>query len=299
MVKRGHTLKYYNNQRSEPRRRVDWYKNQDTMSQVDPNIALGDELLTNNTTTVAYWDFTSIDGDDWDILTAHPDSSINGTYNLINTSGGLTYEPSLGFFNVGEKVVSTLRARTSSGVNNAFVTSPVAANLANGEREFHFLFTLQDGQTTDGHRLAGSEPNGLHKVVTLIDASGKIYFRIGDGTNYSIYLSDSAVIANGVTDIHLLRVRMTTSSVTFMLDGVPVPCSLSAGVAITSVTIANFNSAIEYGVGGSIGNNNGQKNFVIGQIPYKYILKHAITNLLTDSQYLQLVASFNNFTSVL
>jgi hypothetical protein len=277
---------------------TNWLYSRGGGSQINPNIALGDELLTNNSITRAYWDFTNIDGDDWDVLTAHPDSSVNGTYNLINTSGGLTYEPTLGFFNIGDTVITTIRCRTSSGINDAFITSPAAVNLANGEREFHFLFTLQDGITGSGNRLAGSEPNGLHKVVTLIDASGKIYFRIGDGTNYSIYLSDSAIIANDVTDIHLLRVRMTTSSVTMMLDGVPVPCSLSAGVAISSVTLTNFNSAIEYGVGGSIGNNNGQKNFVLGDVPWKYIIKHAITDLLTDSQYLQLVASFNNFTSV-
>ena len=263
---------------------------------VNPNIALGDTLLTQNTITKAYWDFTNIDGDNWDVLTAHSDSSINGTYNLVNFSSTTNFLPSLGFFNIGENVVSTLRARTSSGIYNAFVTSPVATGLGNGEREFHFLFTLQDGMAGVGNRLGGLEPNNnLGTMVTRIESNGKLYFKYGYSNSFNCtYLSNSAVIANGSTDIHILRVRMTTTSVSFMLDGVNVPCSLSAGVDISTLTLSNYTSAIEYAVGGSLGNDNNIKRFVSDLGDYKYILKHAITGLLTDAQYLQLVASFLN-----
>jgi len=268
-----------------------------SVSDVNPNIALGKALLTKNAKTRAYWDFTQIVGDDWDTLTAHPDSSINGTYNLINNSGALL--PSLGFFNVGEKVISTLRANTSSGTNNAFITSQVATALGNGEREYHTLFSLQDGQTSDGGRLAGVFPNTGNSIIIKVSPSGVIYFRWGlpPGTVYCEYRSDSAVIANGVTDIHLLRIRMSSTSVTMMLDGVNVPCSLYAGVAISTVNLSSYATTLPYGVGGVWGNF--PSVFRIDDGPsYKYIIKHAVTDLLTDEEYLQLVASFNDFTSV-
>lgn len=262
---------------------------------VNPNIALGDTLLTTDSKTKAYWDFTNIVGNDWDILTSHPDSSVNGTYGLVNFSSTTNFNPSLGFFNVGESVIGTLRAKTSSGIYNAFITSPVATGLGNGEREFHFLCSLQDGISGTGNRLAGLEPNNnLGTMVTRIDSSGKIYFSYGYSNSfYCTYLSDSVVIANDSTDMHLLRVRMTTSGVTFMLDGFNVPCSLSAGVAISTITLSNYTSAIEYGVGGSLGNDNNIKRFV-PDLSYKYIIKHAVTSLLTDTEYLQIAASFLN-----
>jgi len=268
-----------------------------SISDVNPNIALGNALLTTNAKTRAYWDFTQIVGDDWDILTSHPDISVNGTYNLINNSGA--FSPSLGFFNVGEKVISTIRARTTSGVNNAFITSQVATALSNGAREFHYLFTLQDGRQPDGNRLAGILANNGVTLITRIDSSGKILFNFGYGGNTCTYLSDNSVISDNVTDIHLLRIRMTTTSVTMMLDGVVIPCSLSAGVAISTITLSGFSTPLTYGVGGVIGNANNNTIFrTDGSIPYKYIIKHAVTDLLTDEEYLQLVASFNDFTSV-
>lgn len=267
-----------------------------SVDTVNPNIALGDALLTQNTITKAYWDFTDVSGDNWDILTVHPDSSINGTYNLVNFSSTTNFNPSLGFFNIGENVVSTLRARTSSGIYNAFVTSPVATGLGNGEREFHFLFSLQDGMSSSGNRLAGLEPNNnLGTMVTRIESNGKLYFKYGYSNSFNCtYLSDNVVIANGSTDIHILRVRMTTTGVSFMLDGVNVPCSLSAGVDISTLTLSSYTSAIQYAVGGSLGNDNNIKRFIADTIDYKYVLKHAVTDLLTDAQYLQLVASFLN-----
>jgi len=265
-------------------------------SSVNPNIALGDALLSSNSKTKAYWDFTALDGDDWDALTSLPDNSVNSTYDLVNFSSTTNFNPSLGFFNVGESVVGTLRSRTSSGIYNALITSQVATGLGNGEREFHFLFTLQDGIASSGNRLGGLEPNNnLGTMVTRIDSSGKIYFKYGYSNSFNCtYLSDSVVIANGTTDIHILRVRMTTSGVTFMLDGVNVPCSLSAGVDISTITLSSYTSALEYGVGGSLGNDNSIKRFVIDSIDYKYIIKHAVTDLLTDAEYLQIVASFLN-----
>jgi len=264
---------------------------------VNPNIALGDTLLTANSKTRAYWDFTNIDGDDWDVLTSHPDISVNGTYNLINNSGA--FSPSLGFFNIGENVVSALRARTTSGVNKAFITSQPATEFGNGEREFHFLFSLQDGQTTDGGRLAGILQNIGYNIITKVSPSGKIYFRYSQTPSnvFSEYLSDSAVISNNVTDIHILRIRMTATSVTMMLDGVNVPCSLSDGVAISTFTLSSYSTTIAYGVGGVIGNSPTVFRIDDG-IPWKYLLKHAITDLLTDEEYLQIVASFLNLNMV-
>lgn len=260
---------------------------------VNPNISLGDTLLSANSKTRAYWNFTNLEGDDWDIMTSLPDSSLNGTYNLVNNSGA--FQPTLGFFNAGESVVGTLRARTSSGINNGLMTSQVATALGNGEREFHFLFTLQDGVQTGGNKLAGMQANSLTSIITMIDA-GKISFTFAlNNINTCTYLSDSVVIANNVTDIHLLRIRMTTTSVTMMLDGVNVPCSLSAGVAISTITLGSFTTTLAYGVGGVIGNAIATPTFRpdVG-IPYKYILKHAVTDLLTDTEYLQLSASFLN-----
>lgn len=258
----------------------------------NPNIALGNTFLTTNSKVRAYWNFTNIDGDDWDILTSHPDNSVNGTYNLINNSGAFT--PSIGFFNIGETVVSALRSRTTSGVEKAFITSQVATALGNGEREFHFLFTLQDGIQTDGNRLAGILANNGAVITTRIEA-GKIHFTYGYGGNTCNYLSDNAVVSNNSTDIHLLRVRMTTTSVTMMVDGIVTPCSLSSGVAISTITLSGFSTPLAYGVGGVIGNANSLTTFRIDTpIPYKYILKHAITDLLTDIEYLYLSASFLN-----
>ena len=262
-------------------------------SGINPNIALGDALLTENTITRAYWDFTSIDGDDWDVLTSHPDSSVNGTYNLINNSGAFT--PSLGFFNIGENVVSTLRARTTSGTDKAFITSQPATAFGNGEREYHFLFSLQDGQTTNGGRLAGILQNTGYNIITKVSPSGKIYFKYSQTPSdvFSEYLSDSAVILNGSTDIHILRIRMSSTSVTMMLDGVNVPCSLSSGVAISTFTLSSYSTTVAYGVGGVIGNLPTIFSYD-DSISWKYLLKHAVTDLLTDEEYLQLTASFLN-----
>jgi len=212
---------------------------------------------------------------------------------LINNSGSFT--PSLGFFNIGENVISTLRARTTSGVAKAFITSQPATAFGNGEREFHFLFSLQDGQTTDGGRLAGLLQNTGNNIITKISPSGKIYFRYSQTPSnvFSEYLSDSAVISNNSTDIHLLRIRMTSTTVTMMLDGVNIPCSLSAGVGISTFTLSSYTTTEPYGVGGVIGNSPTIFRSD-DSIAWKYLLKHAITDLLTDTEYLYLVASFLN-----
>lgn len=268
-------------------------KPQSEIPFINPNIALGNTLLTTNSKVRAYWNFTGLQGDDWDILTALPDSSLNGTYNLVNNSGA--FQPSLGFFNAGESVVGTLRARTSSGINNGLMTSQVATGLGNGEREYHFLFSLQDGVQTGSNKLAGMQANSLTSIITMIDG-GKISFTFAlNNINTCTYLSDSAVIANNITDIHLLRIRMTTTSVTMMLDGVLIPCSLSAGVAISTITLSSFTTTLSYGIGGVIGNAIATPTFrPDAGIPYKYILKHAVTDLLTDTEYLQLSSSFLN-----
>jgi len=43
-------------------------KNRVIGEPIDPNIALGNTLLTTNSKVRAYWDFTEVVGNDWDLL---------------------------------------------------------------------------------------------------------------------------------------------------------------------------------------------------------------------------------------
>jgi len=259
---------------------------------IDPNIALGDTFLTTNAKVRAYWNFTGIAGNDGDVLTSYNDLSLSGTWDLTNSVGA--NNPKLGKIQDGTDVVSCLRAKTASTIREAFITTLPAVNLLKNSVECHFLMKFEDGQNASSNIFFGSSNGGTQFFRLRVTSTGRLQLEYAAAAaGLSTILSDTVVIENGETGVYLIRLRLdfTTDVVSGMVNGIPITFSVSSGNAISAWNPANWTSNTrECGIGGEWSGS-----FVADTSTRKYILKSAVSDLLTSDEYLILAASFLNY----
>lgn len=260
--------------------------------QVDANIALGDAFLTTSATTRAYWDFTTLSGHDGTVLASHEDLSISGTWDLDDASG--VNNPKTGIVRTGSRSVRALRAKTASTFKEAFKTTTAATNLLKNDVEVHMLLSLEDGQNASKNYIFGSANGGTQFFRVSINSSGNIVLEYAAaGAGLSTLTSSGATFPNGLTGVHLLRLRcdFTTDVISGMLNGIPITFSLTSGNAVSTWNASTWTSNTRgCGIGTCF-----DGSFPVDTLNLKYILKCAVTDLLTDDQYLQLAASFLNY----
>lgn len=258
--------------------------------QVDPNIALGDAFLTTSATTRAYWDFTELGTDDGTVLTSYNDLSLSGTWDLDNASGA--NNPKSDIIQRGTSSTTTLRAKTASTFKEAFKTTVAAENLLKNNVEVHMLLSLEDGRNASTNILFGSANGGTLKFSIRVTALGEIQIQYASYTAISTSTSTIVCFPDGLTGVHLLRIRLdfTTDVFSGNFDGIPLSFS-TTGTAIASLDPSFWNSGANgCGIGGEWSGS-----FAVDTSNLKYILKAAVTNLLTDAEYLNLAASFLNY----
>lgn len=258
--------------------------------QVDPNIALGDAFLTSNAKTRSYWDFTTLSGADGTVLSSHEDLSISGTWDLDDGSG--VNNPKSGIIQRGTSSVTCLRAKTASTYKEAFKTTTAATNLLKNDVEVHLLINLEDGQIGT-NILFGSADGGTRYFRFRVTSTGLLQLEYAAGASgLSTIISTGTVLPDGLTGVYLIRLRcdFTTDVISGMINGIPITFSVSSGNAISTWNAANWVSTRSCGVGGSY-----DGAFTADATVVKYILKGAVTDLLTDDEYLILAASFLNY----
>ena len=256
----------------------------------DPNIALGDAFLTTSATTRAYWDFTTLSGADGTVLSSHEDLSISGTWDLDDGSG--VNNPKSGIIQRGTSSVACLRAKTASTYKEAFKTTSAATNLLKNDVEVHLLINLEDGQIGT-NILFGSADGGTRCFRFRVTSTGLLQLEYAAGASgLSTIISTGTVLPDGLTGVYLIRLRcdFTTDVISGMINGIPITFSVSSGNAISTWNAANWVSTRSCGVGGSY-----DGAFTADATVVKYILKGAVTDLLTDDEYLILAASFLNY----
>lgn len=260
--------------------------------EVDANIALGDAFLTTSATTRAYWDFTTLSGSDGTVLASHEDLSTSGTWDLDDGSG--VNNPKTGIVRTGSRSVRALRAKTASTFKEAFKTTTAAVNLLKNDVEVHFLISLEDGRNASNNTIFGSTNGGTQFFRLRVNSAGNITLEYAaSGAGLSTLTSSGATFPDGLTGVHLLRVRcdFTTDVISGMLDGIPLTFSLTSGNAVSTWNASTWTSGSRgCGIGG-----DWSGSFSVDTSNVKYILKCAVTNLLTDDEYLKLAASFLNY----
>ena len=258
----------------------------------DPNIALGDAFLTISATTRAYWDFTTLSGADGTVLSSHEDLSISGTWDLDDGSG--VNNPKSGIIQRGTSSVACLRAKTASTYKEAFKTTTAATNLLKNDVEVHFLISFEDGRNASNNTFFGSDNGGTQLFRLRVNSAGNITLEYAaSGAGLSTLTSSGATFPDGLTGVHLLRIRcdFTTDVISGMLDGIPLTFSLTSGNAVSTWNASTWTSGSRgCGIGG-----DWSGSFSADTSNLKYILKCAVTDLLTDDQYLQLASSFLNY----
>lgn len=258
--------------------------------QADANIALGTTFLTTNAKTRAYWDFTSLGVSDGTVLSSYNDLSVGGVWDLDNASG--VNNPKAGIIQRGTSYTTALRAKTPSTYKEAFKTTSAATNLLKNDVEVHLLINLEDGQIGT-NILFGSADGGTRYFRFRVTSTGLLQLEYAAGASgLSTIISTGTVLPDGLTGVYLIRLRcdFTTDVISGMINGIPITFSVSSGNAISTWNAANWVSTRSCGVGGSY-----DGAFTADAIVVKYILKGAVTDLLTDDEYLILAASFLNY----
>jgi hypothetical protein len=259
----------------------------------DPNIALGNTFLTTNAKSRAYWDFTTqLTGVEDAAITSVADLRGNG-WTLGNFSGAAT--PKEGKIQIGLTEVTTLNGYTASGYENGLVGTTAATNLLKNSVEVHLLIDLIDGNPSSAIYPFGCSNGGTQYFRLGINTSGNITLEYAAaGAGLSTLTSSGNALVNGMTGVTLIRLRCDfgTDVISGNVNGVPITFSLTAGNAVSSWNPANWVCSKGIGVGGhwdSAFTNEG------GSIINKHILKVAVTDLITDEEYIQLAASFLNY----
>lgn len=256
---------------------------------VDPNIAVGDWFLTSNAKTRAYWDFTALTGAEDSSITSVSDLRGNG-WTLTNNSGGFT--PTVGYLQSELNTIYALKALTQSGTKQALFTSTAATNLLKNSVEVHLYVCLVDGQNSATNILCGTGNGGTKQFRITVNSTGNIVVNYAAQGTQSVLTSSGAVFKDGFTGFTLLRVIFDfgTDTISGMINGISITFSLTSGTAISAWDPSLFVSLSGFGIGGNVDSTA----WTADTTNYKYILKAAVTDLLTDDQYLTVAASFLN-----
>ena len=262
---------------------------QSSGEQTDPNIALGDAFLTSNAKTRSYWDFTSLSGSEGDAITSVSDLRGNG-WTLGNFSGSAT--PLVGNIQSGTTLIKTLHSYTASGFESGLVGTGAATNLLINSVEVHLLVNLFDGRPSSFLYLFGCSNGGTQYFRLGVNASGNLTLEYAAaGAGLTTLSSSGYALPNGLTGVTLIRLvcNFTTDVISGMINGVPITFSVGSGNAISSWNPALWVCSKGIGVGG-----HWDSSFTNDTGATKHTLKCAVTDLITDDEYLQLAASFLN-----
>lgn len=262
---------------------------------LDPNISLGDTFLTTNAKTRAYWNFTTqLTGVDDAAIVSVADLRGNGW--TLGTQSGVN-TPKEGVLQEGTNTIKALKAATASTLKQALVTNTAAQNLLIGSPEVHMLIDLTDGQQAGTMVLFGSANGGTQFFRLRVNAAGNLQLEYAaQAAGLSTLTSSGYVIPNGFTGIHLIRLRcdFVTDVISGMINGVPITFSLTSGNAISTWNPAIWTSGARgCGVGGDWSGSFAADGSALATP--KYILKTAVTDLLTDDEYLIVAASLLNY----
>jgi hypothetical protein len=158
----------------------------------------------------------------------------------------------------------------------------------------HFLISFEDGRNASNNTFFGSANGGTQFFRLRVNSAGNITLEYAaSGAGLSTLTSSGATFPDGLTGVHLLRIRcdFTTDVISGMLDGIPLTFSLTSGNAVSTWDASTWTSSSRgCGIGG-----DWSGSFSADTSNLKYILKCAVTDLLTDDQYLQLASSFLNY----
>lgn len=257
--------------------------------QVDPNIALGDAFLTSNAKTRSYWDFTALSGSEGDAITSVSDLRGNG-WTLGNFSGSAT--PLVGNIQSGTTLIKTLHSYTPSGTESGLVGTGAATNLLKNSVEVHLLVNLFDGRPSSSLYLFGCANGGTQYFRLGVNTSGNLTLEYAAaGAGLTTLSSSGYALPNGLTGVTLIRLvcNFTTDVISGMINGVPITFSVGSGNAISSWNPALWVCSQGIGIGG-----HWDSAFTNDAGVTKHTLKCAVTDLITDDEYLQLAASFLN-----
>lgn len=259
-------------------------------NSADPNIALGNTFLTTNAKSRAYWDFTTqLTGVEDAAITSISDLSPN-SWTLENFAGAAT--PVEGKLQVELQEIKTLAAYTSAGYEKGLVGNSASTNLLKNSLEVFLLINLIDGQTGGTQWLFGVSNGGTQNFRIGINATGNIEVQYAAaGATNSVLTSSGNALINGLTGMTLIRVifDFTADVISGYVNGVPVSFTLNSGNALSVWNPANWTCSKGIGIGGHwdgvFTNDTGNK----------HILKIAVTDILTNDEYIQLAASFLNY----
>lgn len=266
-----------------------WFLSGDT---TDPNIALGDTFLTSNAKSRAYWNFTTqLTGVEDAAITSVTDLRGNG-WDLGDFSGAAT--PVEGKIQIGTIEITTLNAFTPSGYEKALVGTTASTNLLKNSVEVHLLVNIFDGQPSSAMYLFGVANGGTQFFRVGVNTSGNLTLEYAaSAAGLSTLTSSGNALPNGLTGVTLIRVicDFGTDVISGYVNGVPVSFTLNSGNAISAWNPVNWACAKGVGVGGhwdSVFTNDSPGT-------NKHILKCAVTDLITNEEYIQLAASFLNY----
>lgn len=255
----------------------------------DPNIALGDELLTTDVDVRAYWDFTKLTGNEGE-PTGNVSDLRGNNWTLSNFSGATT--SLVGEIQIGTRLIKCLHSYTASGYEYGLVGTTASTNLLKGSVEVHMLINLVDGRETTNQYVFGCSNGGTQIFRVGITPAGKISLEYAaSGAGLSTILSDQTPIPNGMTGIIMISLILdldTTDTLKGYVNGVPITFTVSSGNALSIWNPSNWVCTKGVGIAGH------WDGVFTNDTGVKYCLKAAVTNLLTQDKRLYLMASFLN-----
>lgn len=256
-----------------------------------PNPAVAEGLTYLQSNAKAAWDFTSLGTQPYENAPATVSDISGNGFNLNTNSGAFT--PKTGLILEGANTHTFASIYTPSGIKNAYRTDLGSANLYNSDFEVHLLFKTGDGRPSGDHWIYGLNGGAARRFYIQILTTGaiRVVYNL-NGAVTSTVTTNSPVFLDGPTDLTYLRLvsDFTSDSVTIYIDGQEIAATVT-GSPISDINPAAFTAPDPNGIGTVM---TGATTFATNPIVYCGVVKNAITDLLTDTQALQVGAWIND-----